>query len=359
MGRMNGNGHANGHASGHPAARLGIVGLGRAGAIHFDAAQGLGIAHVAAVCDASPAARVRAEQAGVSAYATLEAMLDAAALDGVVVCTPPADHAETTVRCLDRGLHVLCEKPLALGLDEARSMFAAAQRHGVVLLESFPYLFQPQTADLVALLASDAIGAVRSIQACFGFTLSNPIGNIRMNPALGGGALLDAGSYPLSLIRLVMGCAPQRVHADATWADTGVDLCLMATLHYADGRRAQLACAMDTASHRRATIVGSKGTIETEYLNHTSDRAGGHPHGYLTSQMRIRRGIANSVPFEDVRSATGSGFRFAAETFAGFVSGHHAATLARATEASIDNAATLEAIARSARLGTAVELGHA
>jgi predicted dehydrogenase len=292
-------------------------------------------------------------------HGSYEALLADPAVDAVYVPLPNSLHAEWAIRAAEHGKHVLCEKPLALGLDEARSMFAAAQRHGVVLLESFPYLFQPQTADLVALLASDAIGAVRSIQACFGFTLSNPIGNIRMNPALGGGALLDAGSYPLSLIRLVMGCAPQRVHADATWADTGVDLCLMATLHYADGRRAQLACAMDTASHRRATIVGSKGTIETEYLNHTSDRAGGHPHGYLTSQMRIRRGIANSVPFEDVRSATGSGFRFAAETFAGFVSGHHAATLARATEASIDNAATLEAIARSARLGTAVELGHA
>jgi len=72
--------------------------------------------------------------------------------------------------------------------------------------------------------------------------------------------------------------------------------------------------------------------------------------------MRIRRGIANSVPFEDVRSMPGSGFRFAAEAFAAFVSGRGAAALARATQASIDNAATLEAIARSARLGAAVEV---
>lgn len=61
-----------------------------------------------------------------------------------------------------------------------------------------------------------------------------------------------------------MGCAPCRVMADATWADTGVDISLMATLHYADGRRAQLSCAMDAANHRRATIVGTTGTIETE-----------------------------------------------------------------------------------------------
>jgi len=289
-------------------------------------------------------------------HGSYEALLADPAVDAVYLPLPNSLHAEWAKRAMLHGKHVLCEKPLALGLDEARSMFAAAQRHGVVLLESFPYLFQPQTADLLGLLAADAIGAVRSMQACFGFTLANLAGNIRMSPALGGGALLDAGSYPLSLIRLVMGCAPQRVHADATWTDTGVDLCLMATLHYADGRRAQLSCAMDAANHRRATIVGSKGTIETEYLNHTSERAGGHPYGYLPSQLRIRRGAANSVPFEDVRSATGSGFRFAAEAFAAFASGRNAAALTRAAEASIDNAATLEAIARSARLGTTVDL---
>ena len=172
-----------------------------------------------------------------------------------------------------------------------------------------------------------------------------------MKPELGGGALLDAGSYALSLIRLAMGCAPQRVHADATWADTGVDISLMATLHYADGRRAQLSCAMDAASHRRATIMGSKGTIETEFLNHTSAQAGGHQYGYLPSQLRVRRGTANTVPFEEIHSRVGSGFRFAAEAFARMVVEQDFAAVGRAAEASMDNAATLEAIARSARLG--------
>ena len=140
-----------------------------------------------------------------------------------------------------------------------------------------------------------------------------------MNPQLGGGALLDAGSYALSLIRLVLGCAPRRVQADATWAGSGVDVSLMATLHYADGRRAQLSCAMDAAYHRHATIVGAKGTIETEYLNHTSAQAGGHLFGYLPSQMRVRRGMASSTPFEEVHSAVGSGFLFAADAFARMV----------------------------------------
>jgi predicted dehydrogenase len=209
---------------------------------------------------------------------------------------------------------------------------------------------------MLALLREGAIGAVRSVQASFGFTVINPQDNIRMKSDLGGGALLDAGSYPLSLIRLVMGCAPQRVRADASWADTGVDISTMATLYYADGRRAQLSCAMDAANHRRATIVGSQGTIETEYLNHTSEQAVGHPHGYQPSQLRIRRGTANTVPFEEIRSRVGSGFRFAAEAFARMLREQDVATIERAAEASLDNAATLEAMARSARLGQTVDV---
>jgi predicted dehydrogenase len=195
------------------------------------------------------------------------------------------------------------------------------------------------------------------VQASFGFTLANAKTNIRAKPELGGGALLDAGSYPLSLIRLVMGCAPQRVTAQASWADSGVDISLMATLVYADGRRAQMSCAMDAANHRRATIVGSAGTIETEYLNHTSAEAGGDAQGYLPSQLRVRRGTANSIAFEDIRSGVGSGFRFVAEAFAAKVAQRDFAAIERAAAASLDIAATLEAIARSARLdGAAVDL---
>jgi hypothetical protein len=141
-----------------------------------------------------------------------------------------------------------------------------------------------------------------------------------------------------------------------------VDISMMATLHYADGRRAQLSCAMDAANHRRATIVGAQGTIETEYLNHTSDTLGGHPLGYLPSELRVRRGTANSVPFEIIRSGVGSGFRFAAEAFAKVVADRDFAAIERAAAASLDNAATLDAIARSARLGQDADvtssLGH-
>jgi len=287
-------------------------------------------------------------------HGSYEALLADAEVDAIYLPLPNSLHAEWAIKAAESGKHVLCEKPLALDAGQARAMFDAAQRHGVMLLEAFPYYFQPQTGDMLALLHGGVIGSVRSVQACFGFTLSNPQGNIRMNRELGGGALLDAGSYALSLIRLAMGCAPQRVQADAHWAESGVDISLAGTLYYADGRRAQLTCAMDTAVHRRAIIVGTQGVIETEYLNHTSTQAGGDARGYRPSQLRVRRGIGQ--PFEDIRSGVGSGFQFAAEAFAKVVAEQDFAAIGRAAAASLDNAATLEALALSARLKQAVEL---
>jgi predicted dehydrogenase len=301
--------------------------------------------------NADTAAAFAAAHGVARAHGSYDALLADADVDAIYLPLPNSMHAEWAIRAARRGKHVLCEKPLALGLEEARAMFAAAAEARVLLIEAYPYRFQPQTRAMLALLDEGVIGAVHSMQASFGFMLQGGTGNIRMQRELGGGALLDAGSYPVSLIRLVMGCAPRRVRADATWAESGVDIRMMGTLHYADGRRAQMSCAMDAATHRRATIVGTNGVVEAEYLNHTSAEAGGDACGYLPSQLRVRRGAANTVPFEEIRSPAGSGFLFAAEAFARMVAERGFAAAARMAEASLDIAATLEALARSARSG--------
>ena len=291
-------------------------------------------------------------------HGSYEALLSDPDVEAIYIPLPNTLHAEWSIRAAQHGKHVLCEKPLAMNLVEARAMFAAARANRVMLLESYPYWFQPQTQAMLELFAggdTSAIGRTRSMQACFGFTVGNPQINIRMKPDLGGGALMDAGCYPLSLIRLVMDEAPVRVMADATWAETGVDISTMATLFYADGRRAQMSCAMDGGNHRHATIVGVNGTLETEYLNHTSDETA-HPFGYLASRMQVRKGIPATIPFEQITSPTGSGFRFAAEAFARMIATRDEAALARYALASDDIAATLEAIALSARTGQPVDL---
>jgi len=226
-----------------------------------------------------------------------------------------------------------------------------------MLLEAYPWWFQPQTATLLRLLNGGAIGAVRLLQTSFGFMLRDPAGtNIRSLPAFGGGALLDAGSYCLSMIQLVMGRAPQRVLASARIGPTGVDVATTATLHYADGAIAQLSCAMDMALHRQATIVGSDGVLTTEFLNHTSPAGTVHPWGYQPSQLRVRRGSGNG-PFEAISSPTGSGFRFAAEAFAAVVAAKDFAAIERAAQASLGIATTLDAIAASARATAMAEVG--
>lgn len=283
-------------------------------------------------------------------HGSYAALLADPAIDLVYIPLPNSLHAPWAIAAAQAGKHVLCEKPLATGRAEATAMVAAARTAGVMLLEGYPWWFQPQTAALLEQVRGGAIGEVRFIQASFGFTLPDPDRNIRMRPELGGGALLDAGSYPLSLVRLLMGCAPQRVRAEASWAASGVDLSLQADLDFGDGRRAQIACAMDQGVHRQATIVGRGGAITTEFLNHTHDGPQPHPHGFLPSLMRVRSGRP-PVPFETVHSPTGSGFRFCAEAFAEVIRRGDQGAIDRAAAASIDIAATLEALLDSARSG--------
>jgi predicted dehydrogenase len=308
--------------------------------------------------DAAKAQAFAAEFGVPRVNASYDALLDDDGLDAIYIPLPNTMHAQWAERAARRGRHILCEKPLAMSFDEARSMFDAARQHGVLLLEAYPWWFQPQTAALLQLLHSGAIGSVRSVQASFGFTLRDPDGtNIRSMPALGGGALMDAGCYCLSLIRLAIAGAPQRVHASARRGPTGVDIATTATLHYADGVVAQMSCAMDMALHRHALIVGSDGVITTEFLNHTSEGGRAHPWGYQPSQLRLRRGSGNGR-FETIGSPAGSGFRFAAEAFAAVVAARDVAAIERAAQASLDIAAMLDAIVASARTGATVELGR-
>jgi len=344
--------------------KIGILGAANIAKQFTDAVRDSG--HVTVVAVASRDA-VKANEFAVShkvtiAHASYEALLADKNVECIYIPLPNSMHCEWAIKAANAGKHVLCEKPLALSLAQAQAMFDAAHKNKIMLLEAFPYYFQPQTGVMMDLIREGAIGDVRAVQASFGFTLPPPgVGssangtNIRLKPELGGGALLDAGSYPLSLIRLVMGCPPARVLAHARMDKaSGVDIAMMATLFYADGRMAQMSCAMDVANERYATIMGTKGTLETEYINHA-----GIP---LSSHMRIRRGTAFNLPFEQVSAPSGvvvgSGFRFCAEAFAAKVQTHDFLAMAIAEQHSLDNAQVLAALAHSAKTGQIVTLSQ-
>ena len=190
-------------------------------------------------------------------------------------------------------------------------MFDAARRNAVHIVEAYPYRSQPQTHLLQRLLAAGAIGHVRMVQATFNFPLADR-SNIRFDPALAGGALMDLGCYPLSLIRMIAGEAPSRVQATGTRAPSGVDTSALVSLEFPGGLLAQAACSFETVVHRQAIIMGDDGVIETTYANHT-DR--------IAPVIRIRRGAGRDAPFEELPSPAVNGFLAEADSFAELVSG--------------------------------------
>src|SRR5208282_5636379 len=178
------------------------------------------------------------------------------AIHAIYIPLPNNLHAKWSIRAVQAGKHVLCEKPLATCTADAEAVFAAARRHNVYLVEGYPYRAQPQTLKLRELLARGEIGQIQIIQASFGFPLGDDAANIRLDPELGGGALMDAGSYPASLVRMITGERPARVHAIARWGKSGVDRTMVGSMEFANGVLAQITCSFATARHRHAIIIG-------------------------------------------------------------------------------------------------------
>ena len=188
-------------------------------------------------------------------------------IDIVDVATPNDTHHAITMAALNAGKHVLCEKPMALSVDDVDRLRAAADAAGRVVMEAFPYRFQPQTLDLLTRVRGGQIGRLRQLSGMFGFTLRRDA-DIRLDPALGGGSLWDVGVYPLSLIRALAGGLPATVQASAAWGGTGVDRALAAVLVWDDGLMATLQCWFDAVPHRHLRIIGTESTLASGFFNH-------------------------------------------------------------------------------------------
>ncbi len=299
---------------------------------------------------------------GIARACTYDELLADPSIDAIYNPLPNSLHAPWSIAAMRAGKHVLCEKPLAISEAEAIAMFAAADAAGVVLVEAFPYMFQPQTLELERLVAGGAIGELRTMFAAFGFTMSDA-DDIRLDPAMGGGALWDAGCYPVSFVRQVFGARPVRISAVARWVGPGVtssatndavidpannavaggliDQTLVATLEFAAGGLAQISCSFATAVYRRAVIVGSTGVIDTEYQNHT-DRT-------QAPSYRIKRGTDWLAEPETIAVPRDNGFRLEIDAFVDVIERGDRAAIDRRRAASIDNAWTLRAILDAAK----------
>jgi D-xylose 1-dehydrogenase (NADP+, D-xylono-1,5-lactone-forming) len=333
-----------------PALRVGILGTARIARGFVQGVQSSPSVTVTAVAsrDAGKAAHF-ADQLNIPRrFGSYAALLADPEIDAIYNPLPNSLHAEWSINALSAGKHVLCEKPLSANASEARSMIEAARRHGVYLVEGYPYLAQPQTLKLRELVAAGVIGKPRLIQGSFGFTL-NDRDDIRLTPALAGGALMDIGVYPLSLIRVIAGQRPTRVSATAQWADAGgVDRAMAATLEFATGLLAQITCSFDSCVHRQAMIAGTGGVIQTTYLNHTSAQQPG--------DLLLRVGSDKSATDSVVRTPAINGFLAEAESFARMVRAGPSAWTGATAEESVDIMMMVDAIVASARSGRTVLL---
>jgi len=335
--------------TGSSAIRIGVLGAAKIARLFCDGVRSSNRIVVAAVASRdAEKGRAFAKDAGIpKVHASYEALLADSEIDAIYNPLPNNLHAEWSIRAVGAGKHVLCEKPLATSAADARAMFDAARRNDVYLVEAYPYRAQPQTLKMRELLAADSIGRLHLVQASFGFPLTDTT-NIRMNPALAGGALMDAGCYPVSLVRTVAGERPSRVHAMAKWAPSGVDLTLLATLEFPRGLLAQISCTFATLRHRRAFIAGEAGSIDTTYFNDTS--------ATFPPLLEVRRGSGWDAQREVIETAATNGFLAEAESFCNLVTRGWSAWTGVSPEESIDIALTLEAIAASARSGVAIDI---
>jgi predicted dehydrogenase len=193
-------------------------------------------------------------------HASYEALAADPDIDAIYIATPHPYHAENTHLCLDHGKAVLVEKPFALNAHQAQAMIAHAREKGLFLMEAMWTRFLPVIVRVRQLLAEGAIGDVRWLQADFGFRTSfNPKGRL-FDPALGGGALLDVGIYPVSLAYMILG-APQGIVSQVEIGESGVDDQNAIVFSYAGGQLALLSSATRSDTPQEAVIVGTEGRI--------------------------------------------------------------------------------------------------
>ncbi|MCC7350464.1 MAG: aldo/keto reductase [Phycisphaerales bacterium] len=201
-------------------------------------------------------------------HGSYQALLDDPAVQAVYIATPHPVHAQWAIKAAGAGKHILCEKPLGINHAEAMAIIEAAREHDIFLMEAFMYRCHPQTAKLIELIQSGAIGEVRLIEASFAYNSSfDPDSRIYENELAGGG-ILDVGCYPASMARLVAGAAtgkpfadPVEFHAIGHVGKTGVDEYTAALCKFPGQIMAQLVTAVSMNCDNQVRIYGNKGHI--------------------------------------------------------------------------------------------------
>jgi predicted dehydrogenase len=291
-------------------------------------------------------------------HGSYELLLADPQVDAVYISLPNSLHAAWAVKAAEAKKHVLCEKPLALTVADVDAMTEAAQRHGIVLQEAVMMRYHPQTIQLQQRLAEGVIGDVRLIRGVFTFTLARP-GDIRLDPALGGGSIWDLGSYPVGFMRAMLRAEPVEVHG---WRTTGkeglgVDLSFSGQMRFAGGTLTQFFSSFEAVPQAEVDLIGSAGKIHLDlpYLNkvgissHVRIERTGENRALGTFGDGVSRFDQETIVYVDV-----NGYRHEVDSMAASILDGAEPVVALAD--SRGNVAALEALSLSAREGRPVRL---
>jgi xylose dehydrogenase (NAD/NADP) len=271
------------------------------------------------------------------AYGGYDTLLADPEIDAVYISLPNALHVEWTVRALEAGKHVLCEKPLSRRAEEAERAFDVAERQGLHLMEAFMYRHNPQSRRLTELVSGGAIGRLRMIRASFSF-MAGDVANVRLSTSLDGGALMDVGCYCLSATRLLAG-EPERVSAEQALGGDGVDVAFAATLRFPGDVLAHFDAGLALAPRHELEVTGEDGVLVLADPWHCGTPVIEHHRGDGVERIEL----------EPVNS-----YRLEAENLSAAIRGEAAPLLGR--EDAVGQARAIEALYESAGAGRTVAL---
>src|SRR5947209_1499583 len=224
-------------------------------------ANGVEIAAVASR-DRAKAEEYARENEIATAHGSYQELLQDPQIEAIYISLPNSLHVDWSIRALQAGKHVLCEKPLSRRAQEVERAFDAAEQHGRLLMEAFMWRHNPQTGKLMDLLNQGAVGRIRVIRAAFGFVTNDPA-NVRLQTGLDGGALMDVGCYCVNGARLIAG-EPERVSAEQARGGDGVDVAFAATMRHPNDVISHFDCGLALDSRDLLEVVGDEGSLLLE-----------------------------------------------------------------------------------------------
>jgi predicted dehydrogenase len=324
--------------------RLGIVSTAAINRLVIPPAQTSPLIDLVAVAsrDAKKASKYAREWGIERAHGSYDALLADPGVEAVYISLPNHEHVPWTLRSLEAGKHVLCEKPLTRHPGEIEAVWGLAESRGLQVAEAFMWRHIPQTRRFAELVAEGAIGELQFVRSLFSFAMSDPATNVRMRPEWEGGSLMDIGTYCVSGIRLLAG-EPVAVYGEQVLGGAGVDVRFSGLMRYESGVRGLFYSSFETPGRKELEAIGSEGVLRLH-----------DPWHAWRGGIELQREEENGT--ETIEVETGDAYLLELEDFARAIRGEKQPLLGRAD--ALGQSRTLAALYLSAGEGRPVELSE-